>query len=215
MNTNPNAKVILCYGDSNTWGAIPVTIQRYPIDVRWPGVMQNILGNDYEVISEGLCGRTLVAANPEKPRHTGITHLDAILRSQRPFDLMTIMLGTNDVKTIYGLSAKDIAQHLEQTLEFIKNKLEEFGTLPKILIICPALVTKPKDKEIEDLMKPGIEIFKELPDLYKKVAEKYNCLYLNASDYVSSSEIDGYHMSAESHKILGGIIAEIIKKALN
>lgn len=54
-----SAKTILCYGDSNTWGNVPSSFLRYPRDVRWPAVLQNLLGEDYEVISEGLCGRTL------------------------------------------------------------------------------------------------------------------------------------------------------------
>lgn len=33
-------KTILCYGDSNTWGADPVTGGRLALDVRWPGVMR-------------------------------------------------------------------------------------------------------------------------------------------------------------------------------
>lgn len=33
-------KNILCYGDSNTWGFIPASNEeRYPVNVRWPGVL--------------------------------------------------------------------------------------------------------------------------------------------------------------------------------
>lgn len=211
MNTNPNAKVILCYGDSNTWGAIPAKFQRYPANIRWPGVLQNILGNEYEIINEGLSGRTFIANNPEKPHHVGITHLEAILRTARPFDLMTIMLGTNDVQTMYNLSAKDIAGHLEETIEFIKDKLKEFGPPPKILIICPPAVVMPKTNDLKKEMIPGIQIFKELPKLFKEVVEKNNLHYLNAGDFISLENTDGYHLSAEDHKKLGIKIAEIIK----
>ena len=121
MNTNPIAKIILCYGDSNTWGAIPYTHQRFPINIRWVGILQDSLGTDYEIISEGLPGRTFSAHNPEIPRHTGIAHLDAILRSHCPLDLIIIMLGTNDVKSIYGLTAQDIADNLKETIEFISS----------------------------------------------------------------------------------------------
>ncbi len=212
MNINPNAKVILCYGDSNTWGAIPITIKRYPSDIRWPGVLQDILSNEYEIISEGLCGRTFVANNPEKLRHTGITHLEVILRSQRPFDFMTIMLGTNDVQTIYNLKAKDIAEHLEQTINFIKDKLKEFGQLPEILVICPPAVTKPKNSELVEEMIPGVEIFKELPTLFREVSIKNNCHFLNAGDFISLEDTDGYHLSAEHHNKLGKKVAEKIKE---
>lgn len=48
---------IMCYGDSNTWGCIPIdriSSTRYPSDVRWTGVLQKQLGEKYQVIEEGL-----------------------------------------------------------------------------------------------------------------------------------------------------------------
>ena len=48
------AKRILCFGDSNTWGAIPLSEERYPSDVRWTGVLQGLLGSEWTVIEEGL-----------------------------------------------------------------------------------------------------------------------------------------------------------------
>jgi lysophospholipase L1-like esterase len=58
VNTNPNAKVVLCYGDSNTWGRLPDRSGRYAVDERWTGQLQKLLGDDYYVIEEGLGGRT-------------------------------------------------------------------------------------------------------------------------------------------------------------
>ena len=51
-------KSILCYGDSNTYGLMPDSPDRYPRDVRWTGILQKKLGEDYYVIEEGLSGRT-------------------------------------------------------------------------------------------------------------------------------------------------------------
>lgn len=40
-------KRILAYGDSNTWGfdpvtwgSVPMTLERYPEDIRWTGLLQ-------------------------------------------------------------------------------------------------------------------------------------------------------------------------------
>lgn len=56
MNRNNKAKRVLCYGDSNTWGRVPSGMgeERYPVDTRWPGILQNLLGENYEIIEEGL-----------------------------------------------------------------------------------------------------------------------------------------------------------------
>ena len=37
------ARHIFVYGDSLTWGIVPNTRERFPFDVRWPGVMENKL----------------------------------------------------------------------------------------------------------------------------------------------------------------------------
>jgi len=67
MNTNPNAKTILCYGDSNTWGQKPDKSSRYLVDVRWTGLLQKTLGDSYYVIEEGLSSRTTDLDYNHKP----------------------------------------------------------------------------------------------------------------------------------------------------
>lgn len=110
MITNPHAKVIVCYGDSNTWGDVPNENRRYAPNIRWTGILQNILGDDYEVVNEGLCGRTFKAIEPNKEHRAGLVHLRSILQTNEPTDLIAIMLGTNDVKTTFDLSADECAK---------------------------------------------------------------------------------------------------------
>ena len=54
-------KEILCFGDSNTYGLIPGTKNRYGRDTRWTGLIeQQLYGKGCRIIEEGLCGRTTV-----------------------------------------------------------------------------------------------------------------------------------------------------------
>ncbi len=205
-----STKTILCYGDSNTWGNVPRSDKRYPRDIRWPGALQNILGEEYEVISEGLCGRTLAAEEPTKPHRTGITHLQAIVESADPVDAIIIMLGTNDIKTTYNLTPNKIADHLSQTVEFIKN-MQGLEYNPKILIACPPPVIIPQTNDLDSRMIPGLEAFKVLPNLYKEVAQKHSCSFINAGDHISSSKIDGYHLDADGHLKLARVFGEWVK----
>ena len=208
MTPSPSTtKTILCYGDSNTWGNIPRSDKRYPRDIRWPGALQNILGNEYEVISEGLCGRTFVAENHKKPHRTGITHLQAIVKSADPVDVVIIMLGTNDVKATYNLTPNDIKEHLLQTIQFIRN-LKDLEKIPKILVICPPPVIIPETNDLDPRMIPGLQAFKILPSLFKEIAKIHDCGFINSGDYVSSSKIDGYHLDGESHLKLAKVIGE-------
>ena len=49
---------ILCFGDSNTYGFTPDWKHRYGRDIRYPGVLQTLLGDGYYVAEDGLVGRT-------------------------------------------------------------------------------------------------------------------------------------------------------------
>ena len=103
-------KTVLCYGDSNTWGYDAATEGRYPYDKRWTTVLARELGSEYLVIPEGLNGRTTVWPDPiEGEYKSGKSTLLAILESHYPIDLVVLMLGTNDLKHRWGLSAWDIA----------------------------------------------------------------------------------------------------------
>ena len=57
---------ILCFGDSNTYGFTPDWKHRYGRDIRYPGVLQTLLGDGYYVAEDGLVGRT--AAFPDSNR---------------------------------------------------------------------------------------------------------------------------------------------------
>lgn len=211
MNTNikDSAKTILCFGDSNTWGENPETGERHPRSVRWPSVLQKLLGDDYEVISEGLPGRTLVAHDLQKPHRTGITHLRALIESHNPIDWVIIMLGTNDAKKKFKLSAKDISEHLEQTIKLIRDI--NLKKIPKVLIVCPPPPVVPDNGEIDPRMVHAPEIFKSLPLLYKSIAKKHGCDFLNAGNYISSSKIGGYHLDADAHIKLAEVVANAVK----
>ena len=51
-------KNILCFGDSNTWGYDPATQTRFDNKTRWTGVLQKEIGDKFNIIEQGLNGRT-------------------------------------------------------------------------------------------------------------------------------------------------------------
>lgn len=64
--------------------------------------------------------------------------------------------------------------------------------------------------DLDQRLIPRMELFKEMPALYKDVAEKHGCKFINAGDHIQSSSIDGYHLDAESHLKL----AELVKSQI-
>lgn len=58
------AKTIVCFGDSNTHGYNNKNGKRFSEHVRWPMVLQELLGEEYLIREEGLSGRTTVFEDP-------------------------------------------------------------------------------------------------------------------------------------------------------
>ncbi|MEM7461801.1 MAG: hydrolase, partial [Pseudomonadota bacterium] len=84
--------------------------RRLEYERRWTGVAANLLGSGWRVVEEGLPGRTTVHDDPIEGRHkNGLSALPMVLESHRPIDMLVIMLGTNDLKTRFSLTAGDIA----------------------------------------------------------------------------------------------------------
>lgn len=134
-------KEILCFGDSNTHGYMPGLGTRYPIDQRWSGLLGKLLGDGYHVVEEGMDGRTTAFEDDLQPWRSALGYIGPCVKTHAPLDLIIIMLGTNDSKTRYGVSAEEIGfgmQELIQRIEtFFRYNAGRAGACPKILIISP------------------------------------------------------------------------------
>ena len=134
-------KEILCFGDSNTHGYMPGLGTRYPYDVRWPGVLARLLGAEYHIVEEGMDGRTTAFEDAIQPHRSALGYLYPCLKTHAPLDLVILMLGTNDTKVRYAVSAEEIGFGLQRDLEeietFFRYNAARAGTCPKILVVSP------------------------------------------------------------------------------
>ena len=119
-------KSVLCFGDSNTWGYIPLTAGRLIRGHRWYGILQQFLGGPYYVIEEGLNGRTTVFDEPVRDGRNARTTMLAVLETHAPLDLLIIMLGTNDLKHHLNASASESARGLGCLLQITLNSASNF-----------------------------------------------------------------------------------------
>jgi len=211
-------KRILCFGDSNTWGAIPQETNRYADDVRWTGVLALKLGEGYTVIEEGHNGRTTVWDDPVEDRLSGVTYFCACIDSQSPLDLIVLMLGTNDLKTRYGVKADTVAYGLRRYNGALTTT-PMAGEKPEVLLVSPLLIDPSyKDNALfHDMFgEDATERSKKFATAYKALADEMGWHYMDASQYAKASTRDGLHMEAEGHTSLGNAIAdkvfEILKK---
>ena len=98
-------KRILCYGDSNTWGYQAVTGSRYPEEVRWPCILQKLLGDAYHVYENGLNGRTTVFEDDYDPYRSGVKEIIPAIMVTEPLDLIVTLGGSEDPASaaqVYG-----------------------------------------------------------------------------------------------------------------
>ena len=211
-------KTVVCYGDSNTWGADPeIPNARFPINVRYPGVLQEILGAEYLIREEGVCARTTAFDDPIDPYRDGAAYVECCMLTHMPVDLLTVMLGTNDLKKHLHQTAFSSAKGLELLIRRAQNK--EYGVggkPPKILVISPVEVG-PHIEETwlgEYFDKHSREIGLQLSGYYKKVADMYGCSFMDAAQITGPSPADALHIGADGHKKLADALAEKIKEIL-
>ena len=207
-------KSVVCFGDSNTYGYNPVNGERFSDSERWTCLLQNLLGDEYKVIEEGLNGRTTVFDDPNDDWKKGLDYIKGILCTHRPVDYLVIMLGSNDMKKTFNASADDIASGLKEIIKRAESVMElKQGYVPKILIVSPPELT-------EDVLKGpfkvsfdegSIEKSKRLAYLYKQVADRFGCGFLDAKLHIKPSVEDGLHLDAKGHEGLAKAIFEALK----
>ena len=64
-------KTVLCFGDSNTWVYVSNTGRRFAAEKRWTWILRARLGDGFNVIEEGLNGRTTTSDDPDSPFRSG------------------------------------------------------------------------------------------------------------------------------------------------
>jgi lysophospholipase L1-like esterase len=216
MLTNTHAKRILCYGDSNTWGWVPSSMgtERFNVIERWPGILQGLLGEEYEVIEEGLGGRTTMFDDPRPdfPQRNGLKTLPIILETHLPLDFVILMLGTTDTKEMMNLSSEKIAEGMHNLIKTIKNyKVLKGSSSPKIIVIVPPIV-KEDAVFASKLFKGGTAKGTELIKLYRHVADIEKVIFLDPTNEIKVDENEGVHIDAKNHKKLAKLIYEKIKE---
>lgn len=205
---------ILCYGDSNTWGYISGSDHERYMEERWTRILQKLLGENYEIIEEGLNSRTLISNDPRpgKEGKNGYEYLIPCLDTHEPINLVILMLGTNELRYDYNKTPEEIGNILEEYfVKTILNRKSRFkNTYPKLLIVAPPIVDEFVDEETSIKYKDATEKSKELNDIYKEIAKKYNCHFLGNEELKTG--VDGVHLTKESHKLLGELLNKKIKE---
>ena len=138
--------------------------------------------------------------------------LPMILETNRPIDIVVVMLGTNDCKTIYGATAEIIGKGIVSIIDQIRT----YSGGSKILLISPIhLGADVWKKEFDpEFSAASVSVSKELAAVYKDIAEKENLYFLDAASYAVPSNVDQEHLDEEGHRLLAEAVYDKIIEML-
>lgn len=202
---------VLCFGDSNTHGFDGATLDRFPGDVRWPGVVARELAGRARVVEEGLGGRTTIWDDPFTAGRNGRTYLFPCLRSHAPVAAVVIMLGTNDLKAFYRLGPAEIAQGAGSLVDMARESLVgPAGISPVVLLVAPPPLGA--FTILSELWGYGAgrEASQRLAPLYRAAAAQSGAAFLDAGALVATDPSDGVHLDAAAHAVLGRAVAAAV-----
>lgn len=209
--------VIVAFGDSNTWGFVPGSgdrLVRFPPDVRWPGVMARTLGQNFQVIEEGLCGRTTMFDDPEEPGRNGLPYFLPCLISHAPLDCVIVSLGCNDTKAKFTATPAAIAAGAERLIETALASGAGPGEgAPRILLVAPPPMSTFSD--YAEMFEGAAQKALELPAAYRALAERRGVGFVNAGEFIRCSPRDGIHYEPDQHAALGVVLAEAVGMMLS
>jgi len=208
-------RTVVCFGDSNTHGADPSGAGRMGPDVRWPRVMARALGADFEVIEEGLNGRCTVWDSPIEPGRNGLDYLSPCLLSHAPVDLVIIMLGTNDLKSIYDNTAAEIASGAARLVDEARGTLAgPDGVPPQVLLVSPVPIGPLTAQSEMWGFGAAVETSRQLAGMYQIAAEGHGATFFDAGSVAEVSPDDGIHLDAEACASLAAALAQRVRGLL-
>lgn len=141
----------------------------------------------------------------------GLTALPMLVGSHSPLDIVVLMLGTNDLKTRFAVTASDIAASIERLVANLRFLCAAPGrTQPKVLLVAP-----PPIREVDWLAEKfvgGAAKSQGLGAAIRRSAERLGTAFLDAGTHIEVSPIDGLHYDAATHATLGQAVAAAVRE---
>ena len=206
---------ILCFGDSNTWGMIPMNGARYDFYDRWPNILGSLLsedGVDVNIIEEGLNGRTANETDYEEPFLNGRSYMAACVLSHRPVDVLIVMLGTNDIKVRYAKSASQIASSIRGLVHDMKAMLDNSQMeRVKVVLVAPKRIDM---RVVGDGMfdNESLEKSEALGAMLEEYADREGWYFVNGDNPDVTLGGDGIHLSGAGQRNLAKCIYDVVSK---
>ena len=166
------------------------------------------------VTEDCLNGRRTAWEDPFKAGRNGLEGVAQRIEINSPLDLVILMLGTNDFQSMHPHNAWHSAQGIRLLIVAIRGAPIEPGMpIPEILVVAPPEIQTPKGPIAPKFV--GAEAkCSGLASEYRTVTDELGCHFFDAGAVTRTSRIDGIHLDADQHQILGGALADVVYKIL-
>lgn len=214
-------RVVLCFGDSNTWGYVPqldegaTRYQRYGADVRWTARLQDELGPRTRMVDYGICGLVGAMASREQLFENGdsraaIDHIRGVMSAHWPLDDLIVMLGTNDLAWPSLGEPRKIAVGVGATINAGLLAHDWIGgRAPRVTVVSPApLGPASKTLGVPD---EAIERSRQLAPALRALALERGWSFLDAAAIGELDTVDGVHWSPQHHGRYAPLLANHLR----
>ncbi len=217
---------VLVFGDSNSWGWIPVAegrpTTRFDDAERWPGVLEAEL-DATTVVVNALSGRTVDLAHDgtvgtlDGAAFDGAAALPAAIARELPLDLVVVMLGTNDARSDLDRDPADVSAGICRIADIVRASTGGVFTTypaPGLLVIVPPLIGDTSGTPIRGVTVDGPARSEAVGDAIAAAATACDYAFFDAREIVEIDTVDGIHFSSDDHQELGQALAPVVTQML-
>ena len=194
---------IACVGDSVTYGCtLPLFFLR-----RYPAVLQNLLGPDFQAAAFGVKDRTLQDTGNRPYRK------EKAFRQSLEFlpDTVVILLGTNDSKDRNWISEEAFLQQYRELIADYRG----LSSRPRILVCTPPCAFRPGNRFFRLMNDVRPDRIPQIAALARAAAEEAGAgladLYALTEGRRELFAPDGIHPSARGAEAIAEAVAETIR----
>ena len=171
-------------------------------------------GKHVRVIEDCLNGRRTAWDDPFKPGRNGLAGIGQRIEVNSPLALVIVMLGTNDFQSSHQNTAWHSAQGLAALVRAIRAAPIESGMpVPRLLIVAPPAIQAPKGP-IAPKFSGAEHRCAGMAAAYSQIAAEEKCVFFDAGSVTASSAVDGIHLDASQHKLLGDALVNCVAPLL-
>ncbi len=210
---------ISCCGDSITFGLMASSS-----DKSYPSVLQNLLGEEYEVLNFGRSGATVIDDFDEVPdRYSPYDKTDEYKKSLKSEpDIVILMLGMNDGNPTHcfnkqngGAISDYYINFYEEILTNMVKTYQNLPTKPKVYLGRTTHMKRTVENgHEENYVKYFNENLEKILSVQEKIAEDMNLPFVDTRVDMDDESYykDGVHMTDAGYSELANVFFKALKQ---